>query len=82
MTEKVDETKEKITAGITEALSPIQKIKESFAAMGTKIGDFFSEIGTTLKFLFFTLGAALGLKSAKDALATMAKEKAEKVIAE
>ena len=50
--------------------------------MGTKIGDFFSEIGTTLKFLFFTLGAALGLKSAKDALTTMAKEKAEKVIAE
>ncbi len=82
VTAKVDETKEKITAGITEALSPIQKIKESFTAMGTKIGDFFSEIGTTLKFLFFTLGAALGLKSAKDALANMAKEKAEKVIAE
>jgi len=82
VTEKVDKTKKEITAGITEALSPIQKIKDSFVAMGTKIGDFFSEIGNTFKFLLFTLGAALGLKSAKDALATMAKEKAEKVIAE
>lgn len=50
--------------------------------MGTKVKDFFSGIGTTFKLLFFTLGAFLGFKGAKEALATMTKEKAEKIIAE
>ncbi|MBP6921159.1 hypothetical protein KBB89_01255 [Candidatus Gracilibacteria bacterium] len=82
VTERVDDTKEKITAGITETLSPLQKIKKGITNMGTKVKDFFSGIGTTFKLLFFTLGAFLGFKGAKEALATMTKEKAEKIIAE
>lgn len=82
MTEKVDETKEKITAGITEALSPLQKIKDGFSKIGTSIADVWSNIWTPVKFAWYTLWATLGFKFGKDALAAMTKEKAEKVIAE
>ncbi len=82
VTAKVDETKEKITAGITEALSPIQKIKDGFSKIGTSIADVWSNIWTPVKIAWYTLWATLGFKFGKDALASMTKEKAEKVIAE
>jgi hypothetical protein len=82
VTEKVDETKEKITAGITEALSPIQKIKDGFSKIGTSISEIWSNISTTIKFGFYSMLAFFGLKWAKEKLASMTKEKAEKVIAE
>jgi hypothetical protein len=82
VTEKVDETKEKITAGITEALSPLQKIKDGFSKIGTSISEIWSSISTTIKFGFYSMLAFFGLKWAKEKLAAMAKEKAEKVITE
>lgn len=82
MTEKVDKTKEKITAGIAETLSPIEKIKNSFGAMKDKIGGFFGGIETALRFTWYTLLATLGFKAGKEGLALLAKDKAEKVVAE
>ena len=78
----MDEVKEKGQAAITEALSPLQKIKDGFSKIGTSIADVWSNIWTPVKFAWYTLWATLGFKFGKDALATMTKEKAEKVITE
>ena len=80
VTEAVDEVKQKGQAAITEALSPLQKIKEGFGKLGTTLTDMWSNIWTPVKFAWYTLWATLGFKFGKEALATMTKEKAEKAI--
>lgn len=80
VTGKIDEVKEKGQAAITEVLSPFQKIKEGFWKLWSTLTDMWSNIWTPVKFAWYTLWATLGFKFGKEALATMTKEKAEKVI--
>lgn len=76
----MNEVKEKGQAAITEALSPLQKIKENFTKFGESIKGVWENIWTPVKFAWYTLWATLGFKFGKDALAAMTKEKAEKVL--